>query len=575
LSVGRWLAALLLLWLQPLLAAQTLLLDDSRPRNEAWPAVTVLADPTGRLTLDDVLAQRDKFIAPDGAYATLGLRKEAVWLRLPLQVAAGSDGQWLFDINYAVLNRADVHVVRDGVPVQHAVLGNLQAAQGRPFLSRSHALPLTLAPGSGTELFVRVETLGAMILPITLSKASAFHAEALREQLLQGLLTGVGLCLLFYSLAQWFGVREAMYLKYALLISGSITFSVTQFGLGALYLWPGNLWLEQHLAGIAALVAAAATFLFVEDVLAGPQPRPVFSTVMRSGAALLLLTALLYALDWIHVHQVSIVIGTLGLLPALMGLPGAVARARRGDSVGWTFLAAWLGYFIATWVMVSVIKGRLPATWWTLHSFQLGATLDMLLFMRVMSLRLQAMHSAAQQAATERDVLRSLALSDALTGLPNRRGLAQQLDQRLQQARPEQLLALYLLDLDGFKAVNDQHGHEVGDALLVAAAQRLSARLRDGDVVARLGGDEFVVVASGLANVAEAEGVGRSLLQAFESPFVIGGTENRVGLTVGFVLAPLDGNDVRSLMRAADAAMYAGKQAGKNCVRRAMPVTAV
>jgi diguanylate cyclase len=544
-------------------------LDDAAGRVEAWPAVRILEETDRPLALADVLARRAEFAVPEGAAATLGLRKTGVWLHLPLAVAAGSDGAWIFDIGYAVLNRAEVHVLRPGAAVERVVLGNMQPQAERPFHSRSHALPLSLAAGQNVELFIRVETLGGMILPITLSKPSVFHADALDEQLLQGLMTGLGVFLLLYSLAQWLSVRESMYLKYALLISGSIVFSVTQFGLGALYLWPDRLWVEQHIAGIAALVASAGTFLFVEEVLSGPRPRPVFRAVMHTGAALLLLTAVIYALDWIHVHQVSWVVGTLGLLPALLGLPGAVQRARRGDSVGWYFLAAWLGYFVATFVMVSVIKGRLPANWWTLHSFQFGATLDMLLFMRVMTLRLERMHAAATQAAHERDTLRSQAHSDALTGLPNRRGLAAQLEARLPNAGPGRLLALYLLDLDGFKQVNDLHGHEVGDALLIAVAERLRQRVRSGDVVARLGGDEFIVVVDELPDTAEAETAGRALIEAFSHPFDAHGTTCRVGLTVGYVVAPLDGADVRTLMRLADGAMYAGKQAGKHSLRRA------
>lgn len=577
LTPRRALRALLLLWAllaallgaaHPALAATPLPLDDPAGRVEAWPAVRILPETEGPLTVADAMAQRDRFTVPEGAKATLGLRKEAVWLHLPLSVAPTSDGAWVLDLQYAVLNRAEVHVLRGGVLTERAVLGNLQRQAERPFLSRSHAMPLTLRPGEPVELFIRVQTLGGMILPLTLSKPSQFHADALNEQLLQGLLTGLGLFLLLYSLAQWLSVREGMYLKYAMLISGSIVFSITQFGLGAMYLWPDQLWIEEHIAGIAALVASAGTFLFVEEVLSGPRPRPVFRAVMWAGAVALLLTAVVYALGWIHVHQVSWVVGTLGLAPALLGLPGAVQRAWRGDRMGWYFLAAWVGYFVATFVMVSVIKGRLPANWWTLHSFQIGATLDMLLFMRMMTLRLQNIHAAAAQAALERDTLRSMALSDALTGLPNRRGLSAQLEQRLPAASADRLLALYLLDLDGFKQVNDLHGHEVGDLLLVAVAQRLRERVREGDVVARLGGDEFIVVADRLRDAADAEAAGRALLDAFAQPFDAGGVACRVGLTVGYVLAPTDGADVRTLMRLADGAMYAGKQAGKQRLRR-------
>jgi diguanylate cyclase len=567
----RVLLLLASLFALPALAQSPLELDDRAGRIEAWPALSMLSDPSHALELDEVRARRDAFGPPDGARGTLGLRKDAVWLHLPLQVAPDSDGRWMLDINYAVLNRVDVYLLRDGVLQRRLRLGNMQPAAERPFDSRSHAAPLTLEPGQRYELYLRVQTLGGMVLPIAFYKPSVFHAASIDEQMLQGLLTGLGLFLLLYSLAQWLSVRESMYLKYALLISGSLMFSVTQFGLGAHYLWTDNLWLERHVAGVAALVASAGTFLFVEEVLAGPERRRWFSPVMKAGAATLLAVAVVYMLGWIDVHVVSWVVGTLGLAPALMGLPGAVQRARRGDQVGWYFLVAWLGYFVSTWIMVSLIKGRLPADWWTLHSFQIGATLDMLLFMRVMSLRLQAIHDAARHAASERDALRSLALTDALTGLPNRRGLALQIEQRLPRVQPDHLLALFMLDLDGFKQVNDQHGHDVGDELLVAAARRLKATLREDDVVARLGGDEFIVAASGLRSVGQAEALGRDLLKAFESPFDAGGASCRVGLTVGYVLAPLDGEDVRALLKAADLAMYGGKMAGKNCVRRAPP----
>ena len=569
------LRALLLVWLLaaglgPALAAAPLPLDDRHPRVDAWPAVAVLHETAEPWSLADVLARRAEFRPPSGARGSLGLLQHAVWLHLPLAVAPDSDGRWIFDINYAVLNRAEVHLVADGRPVQRFVLGNLQRVADRPFDTRSHAAPLDLPAGQTVELFVRVQTQGAMILPITLNKPSAFHAAAIDEQMLQGVLTGLGLFLLLYSLAQWVSVREPMFLKYALLISGSLMFSMTQFGLGAHYLWTDNFWLERHMAGVSALVASTGMYLFVEEVLVGPERRPVFSAVLRAGAVGLLAVAAAYMLGWVDVHLVSAVVGSLGLLPALMGLPGALRRARQGDRVGWYFLLAWAGYFVSTWIMVNLIKGRLPANGWTLHSFQIGATLDMLVFMRVMSLRLEAIHVAAQHAAREHDSLRSLAHTDALTGLPNRRGLAAQLEQRLPHARPDHLLALYMLDLDGFKQVNDAHGHDVGDELLVAVAGRLRSSLRAQDLVARLGGDEFVVAAAGLQGVGQAEALGRHLLQAFQAPFDVGGVECRVGLTAGYVLAPLDGRDVRALMKAADSAMYAGKQGGKNCVRRAV-----
>lgn len=324
-------------------------LSDAQRRVEVWPVVRVLSDPGGALDLAAVRARVAEFQAPTTAANTLGHRRDAVWLRMPLKATAQTDGRWLLDIEYAVLNRVDVYLVGpSGFVLQQARLGNFQSSEQRPLRTRSHAVDLQLLPGQAHELYLRVETLGGMIVPMTLNKESAFLEHALGEQMLQGLLTGLGLCLVFYSLAQWLTLRETLLLKYALLIGSGVLFSVVQFGIGKQYLWGDWLWPEQHLAAIAALLASAGTFLFVEEVLRGPERWRWFSLVMKSGAVFLMGVALIYGLGWVDVHVVAKVIGTIGLAPALMGLPGAVQRARRGDSVGWYFLAAWLGYFIAT-----------------------------------------------------------------------------------------------------------------------------------------------------------------------------------------------------------------------------------
>lgn len=551
-------------------AAPPLVIDGSSQRIEVWPSVTILPDESGEMDISAAMAAVDRFEPPRSAYATLGLRKEPVWLRIPVRWTGGGGPNWMLDIDYTPLNRVDAYLVREGRIVQQARLGNMQPFEQRPVPSRTHALPLELKPEVPYELYLRVQTQGAMILPITVMRPQVFHTEAMDEHILQGLLAGLGLCLVIYSLVQWWSTRESMFVKYAMLTTGSLMFSVVQFGVAGMYLWRDNLYLESHGAPLMALLAAGSTFLFVEEVLRGPGVSRYFTRIMYAGSAALGLIALLYALDLIHVHAVSRVIGTLGLLPALMGLPGAISRARRGDAIGWYFLVAWLGYFVSTAIMVGVIRGYIDANLWTLHAFQAGATLDMVLFMRVLGLRMKAIHNEARSAVRERDTFVSMAHTDPLTGLPNRRGLDARLAADMASSSPERLLAVYMIDLDGFKQVNDRHGHELGDELLIAVGQRLAAQLRSTDVVARLGGDEFVVTAGGLSDERQARDLGHKLVESFREAFILsGGRSCEVGLTIGYVLVPVDGTDPVNLLRRADAAMYAGKQGGKGCVRRA------
>jgi diguanylate cyclase (GGDEF)-like protein len=544
-----------------------LVLDDSTPSIQAWPAVTVLADPTGALAISDIAASK-QFAVPQTANGTLGMRREVMWLHIPLTVSERSDGEWVFDVDYAPLQRIDVTIRSGNDLVKRASLGSLQAAGEQPRASRSHAMALQLAPGKSYDMYLRVETMGAMVLPITFSKPPVFHASALNEQMLQGLLSGLALCLLVSSLAQWVTLREHLFGKYALLISGSLLFTWLQFGIGMQYVWPGNVWMEMHAGGLSALIAATGSFLFIEQALTGPDMKPWLSKAMKGGAVLTTAVAICYALDWINVYTVTAVVSTLGLAPALLGLPGAIKRARRGETVGIYFLLAWAVYFVTTAILIEAFKGRLPVNFWTLHSFQFGATFDMLVFMRILSLRTKALQSAMRLATRERDKFHSLAHTDPLTGLPNRRSLNETITRELSTISPQNMLAVYMLDLDGFKSVNDLYGHDVGDELLIAVANRLQANLRNSDIVSRLGGDEFVIMSSGLTTAEQAQELGEKLVRAFDAPCVLSHHVCKVGLTIGYALAPLDERDIFGLLKLADGAMYAGKMAGKHCVRR-------
>ena len=547
---------------------QPLTLIDSTPSVEVWPAVSMLTDPGKGLRIERILEEQPEFTRPDTAYATLGLRNEAIWLRFAVTVAPQSNGQWVLDIDYAVINHINLYVLNGKKIVYETTLGNLQPVAERPIRSRAHTVAIILQPGQSYDFYLRVENNGSMILPITLSKPSSFLARTLQEQMIQGLLTGLALCLLVYSLANWLTLKEHLFAKYALLVTGSLMFSLLQFGIGAQYVWPGSTWMELHMGGLSALTASTGSFLFIEQALAGPDTKPWFSRIMKIGAGVLVLCGVAYALDLINVQQITAIVSTIGMAPALLGMPGAIKKARRGDSVGTYFLVAWAVYLISAVVLIEVIKGRIGVNFWTLHSFQIGATLDMLLFMRVLGLRTKALQSEIKAAHRERDSFHSLAYSDPLTGLANRRSLNASISQAIERASASHMLAVYMLDLDGFKQVNDQFGHDVGDELLIAVAARLKASLRTSDVVARLGGDEFLVLSTDLKHEQQARDLGEKLLAAFTQPFTLTMQECRIGITIGYALAPQDGQDTAKLLKRADAAMYAGKNSGKNCVRR-------
>ena len=161
--------------------------------------------------------------------------------------------------------------------------------------------------------------------------------------------------------------------------------------------------------------------------------------------------------------------------------------------------------------------------------------------------------------------LERMAHYDALTGIPNRVLLGDRLQQAIAQSRRHQRgLAVVYLDIDGLKEVNDAHGHETGDQLLVCLAQRLREALREGDTLARLGGDEFVAVLTDIDNLHECESILSRLLQAAATPIKVGQHSLQLSASLGVTQFPQDGSDADTLLRHADQAMYQAKQAGKN-----------
>jgi len=173
--------------------------------------------------------------------------------------------------------------------------------------------------------------------------------------------------------------------------------------------------------------------------------------------------------------------------------------------------------------------------------------------------------SALDKAALHEDVTEQ-ATRDALTGLANRRAFEAELASSVVGKRSTDASGVMFLDLDGFKKINDEHGHKAGDEVLVETAQRLLHSVRDGDTVARLGGDEFTVLLRGVHNKDEAVIVAERILAAMRQPMRLStGVDVHPTPSLGIALASNVGTDPSALLKDADAAMYEAKRAGKDC----------
>jgi two-component system, cell cycle response regulator len=180
-------------------------------------------------------------------------------------------------------------------------------------------------------------------------------------------------------------------------------------------------------------------------------------------------------------------------------------------------------------------------------------------------LEVRLLHEAARNHAK---MLESLALKDPLTGLANRRLLAERMSMGLAHARRNKsTMAVVYLDLDGFKQINNTLGHGSGDALLKMVAGRLVATAREEDTVARLGGDEFIIALWHLSGADDAVKVTLKVIEAVSQSYVIDGDTVSITTSAGIGIYPVHGEDADTLMKSADLALYEAKRAGKNAYR--------
>jgi diguanylate cyclase (GGDEF)-like protein len=180
-------------------------------------------------------------------------------------------------------------------------------------------------------------------------------------------------------------------------------------------------------------------------------------------------------------------------------------------------------------------------------------------------LEVRLLHDAVRDNAK---ALESLALYDPLTGLANRRLLTDRMGAALANARRnDSAMAVVFLDLDGFKEINDALGHGVGDSLLKMVAGRLTAAVREVDTVGRLGGDEFLIALWNVSHARDVTTVAAKLIESISMPYLIENHTVSVTTSAGIALYPTHGADADTLMKRADAALYAAKRGGKNAFR--------
>lgn len=530
------------------------------------PHMEVLEDPGRRLGIGDVLAPGNAahFVHPDdplrGAEAD-----RVLWFRVQLRLADPADAQreWLL-----VVPTVSTHELRfygpydpDGRALAPPVVTGMRHPWStRPAGSEQMAWRFRLQDAQTYTAYFRVESTFARFYAATAWDLADYLQATQDKRMFDGACYGLLLGLLAFSLAMLAVFREGIYAWYslscacALLALASLNGHTLRYpfahwpaAAGLFYTLAPPLWamskllfgrsllrLSHYAPRIDRLVLALVAALGAATVygLFGPHPLWLFRAVQ---ASVMVSTVVLAAGALIAVRRRywPAVLYSAGVLLLLLGICAII---------------------VASWGWVAWKPGQMDLT-------QAALVAEAVIFAAAMASRLRLLRMSEQALGRRTRELVEVLGTDALTGAANRAGLARRAEAALEAGEP---FTLMLLDLDGFKAVNDTHGHAAGDAVLVALVQRLRALLREGDLVARLGGDEFAVLLAGAPPRQALADKARAMARAVAVPLGFEGRQLSVGLSVGIASHPGDGWALEPLLRAADAAMYASKRRGRN-----------
>ena len=530
-----------------------------------------------------------------------GYSTRSVWVRVPLHREGVATRRWL-EIGYPSLDRVRVFApALDGEsPRLAALVGDLQPFAARPVPGRGLVVPVEVPKGSST-LWLRVDSEGTLTVPLTLWQPQAFASEQQTLYALHGAYFGLLLGLVLFYLLLGLGLRDGVFLHYALYGLCLGAGLAAQNGFGSEWLWRdwpaiSNLVLP---LGMQAASGFGAWFVlrFLDLPTRGGPLVWSFRGLMVAcfGVGI---PALLLDLPgaWPFVSVTALVFCAVALAASVQALHQRVPAAL-------PFLLAWVMLLAGALLTGLRNLGIVPTNAWTANALQIGSALELLLLAialaarfvalrkahadgqaQLIALKQQALEQSAQaEAMLEARVLertaelaeanrrlresetrmRAMANRDALTGVANRVALRHALDEVLEDwKRGGAEFAVLLLDLDGFKPVNDRHGHAVGDGVLVEIARRLDRAVRGGDVVARHGGDEFVLLLRGVHEEAALDERVRQLADAVQAPIDIGTGVVVVHASIGVARAAHSAETVDDLLRRADLAMYAAKAMG-------------
>lgn len=503
---------------------------------------------------------------------SLGYDARTHWFRIKLDVPASEDPRdWLLEIAYPMLDYVDVYLTGQRGPEQVASTGDLKPFDSRPVIHRNFIIPLNLSPGKSYTLFLRVQTSGALQLPLALWQEAPFQTNSHADLALESAFYGILLVMAAFNLLLYLSLKERAYLYYVYLVSSTLLLMMALNGFTYQYIFPNSPTWNEYVVLLAVPLCQLSLCLFAREYLELPARHPLWNRIfLVLIVALSLATLAAFFLPYAQSTRLSIAL----VLPfAAANLLAGFDLWKRGEKSARIFSIAWTTLLALLLVTVLNKLGIVPTTILSDYGILIGTTAQALLFsfaltdrfnrQRLESMReRQAALDAMRHKRSAEMALLYASSHNELTGMPNRSLFESQASTVL-DSTTEPVTALFLLHLQQFDDVNKTLGHHHADALLAQFAARMNEAVAASGpavsleqathhnwYVAHIEGVSFAFVLCGESETVLLDEANR-LSHEFSKPIAFLDLSLELLFAMGCSLANLAENDVQTSLRQA------------------------
>ncbi len=539
---------------------------------------------------------------------SLGYSESAYWFRVAVENPTNQAIESLLEIAYPVLDRIEIFINPESSAAESFVLGDKRPFYSRPIEHRNFVVPLTIAAGEQTWIYLRVQTTSSMQVPLILWNQNSFLAAEQARSMFEGLYYGIFSVMMLYNLFVFMAVKELSFLHYVGYITAMPLFMASLHGVAFQYLWPqATWWNDQAISVLLNLTLMFGAIFSVRFINVSANNHPLlhrWTVGVIAFAGVLAVAGLMVPYKYLVLPTILLAFITCSTMLVL-----SIVRWVQQDPAARYYTFAWVFMLLGGMVLALSKFTVLPRNLLTENAAQVGSALGVILLSIALADRLERekkrvfetqqrlireerkarmaqekslqvqreantqLEERVQQRTQDlehlNEQLLELSATDALTRLKNRGHFDRIFRSAVVRAyRYDEILSLLVLDIDHFKKFNDTYGHLVGDDCLQMVSQCIQKFItRPQDLAARYGGEEFVVLLpdtpmSGALQVAE-----RIRMEIEKTAFPVSGDVVHLTVSIGVCsVSPAKADATKDIFKWADEALYEAKGQGRNRV---------